>query len=122
MSMIAVLFKGTEPFEQIVNISLTEGPIWNLVKTIQAISEKKIFIDFTILYKCIAQGPGQITPKISSVAKHLNPLRKHAYSNILKILQPKMGKFPDKKFWYFSYFCSKHRLWVLVRTASTRRF
>ena len=22
----------------------------------------------------------------------------------------------------FSYFCSKHRLWVLVRTASTRRF
>ena len=25
-------------------------------------------------------------------------------------------KFSDKKFWYFSYFCSKHRLWVLVRT------
>ena len=23
-------------------------------------------------------------------------------------------KFLDKKFWYFSYFCSKHRLWVLV--------
>ena len=22
------------------------------------------------------------------------------------------------KFWYFSYFCSKHRLWVPVRTAS----
>ena len=31
-------------------------------------------------------------------------------------------KFSDKKFWYFSYFCSKHRLWVLVRTASTMRF
>ena len=28
-------------------------------------------------------------------------------------------KFSDKKFWYFSYFCSKHRLWVLVKTAST---
>ena len=28
-------------------------------------------------------------------------LRKHAYSNILKILQPKRGKFSDKKFWYF---------------------
>ena len=27
-----------------------------------------------------------------------------------------------KKPWKFSYFCSKHRLWVLVRTASTRRF
>ena len=26
------------------------------------------------------------------------------------------------KIWYFSCFCSKHRLWVLVRTASTRRF
>ena len=34
----------------------------------------------------------------------------------------KNRKFSDKKFWYFSYFCSKHRLWVLVRTASTRRF
>ena len=31
-------------------------------------------------------------------------------------------KFSDKKFWNFSYFCSKHRLWVLVRTASPRRF
>ena len=50
------------------------------------------------------------------------PLRKHAYSNILKTLQPKRGKFSDKKFWYFSYFCSKHRLWVPVRTASPRRF
>ena len=27
--------------------------------------------------------------------------------------------FQIKKFWYFSYFCSKHRLWVLVRTASS---
>ena len=27
-------------------------------------------------------------------------------------------KISDKKLWYFSYFCSKHRLWVLVRTAS----
>ena len=34
----------------------------------------------------------------------------------------KTGKFSEKKFWHFSYFCSKHRLWVLVRTASPRRF
>ena len=34
----------------------------------------------------------------------------------------KNWKFSDKKLWYFSYFCSKHRLWVLVRTASLRRF
>ena len=29
-------------------------------------------------------------------------------------------KFSDKKIWYFSYFCSKYRLWVLVRTALER--
>ena len=34
----------------------------------------------------------------------------------------KNWKFSDKNLWYFSYFCSKHRLWVLVRTASARRF
>ena len=34
----------------------------------------------------------------------------------------KNWKISDKKLWYFSYFCSKHRLWVLVRTASARRF
>ena len=28
----------------------------------------------------------------------------------------KKWKFSDKKFWYLSYFCTKHRLWVLVRT------
>ena len=49
-------------------------------------------------------------------------LRKHAYSNILNILQPKKENFQIKKFRYFSYFCSKHRLWVPVRTASERRF
>ena len=31
-------------------------------------------------------------------------------------------KFSDNKFWYFPYFSSKHRLWVLVRTAFIRRF
>ena len=34
----------------------------------------------------------------------------------------KKWKFSDKNFLYFSYFCSKHRLWILIRTASTRRF
>ena len=49
-------------------------------------------------------------------------LRRHAYSNILKTLTPKNENFQIKKIWYFSYFCSKHRFWVLVRTASARRF
>ena len=49
-------------------------------------------------------------------------LRKHAYSNILKISPPKTKSFQIKILILFSYFCSKHRLWVLVRTASARRF
>ena len=34
----------------------------------------------------------------------------------------KNWKFSDQNLCYISYFCSKHRLWVLVRTASLRRF
>ena len=51
----AILFGGGEPFEQIVNIPSTEGPIWNLVKIGHAVSEKT-FKDFMILYLYIAQG------------------------------------------------------------------
>ena len=32
MGMAAILFNGAEPFEQITNALLTEGPKWNLVK------------------------------------------------------------------------------------------
>ena len=35
------------------------------------------------------------------------PLRKHAYSNILKILQPKKGKFSDKNSDIFHIFFLK---------------
>ena len=37
-------------------------------------------------------------------------------------LPPNNENFQIKKFWYFSYFYSKHRLWVLVRTALSRQF
>ena len=63
IGMAATLFNGAEPFEQIVNILSTEGPMWNLEKTVQVVSEKKTFKDFTILYMYIAQGQGQIAPK-----------------------------------------------------------
>ena len=46
-------------------------------------------------------------------------LRKHAYSNTM--LPPKTENFQIKN-WYFSYFCSKHRLCVLIGTASVRQF
>ena len=54
-----------------------------------------------------------VRTKTSCIRTWLKSLRKRAYSNILKILPPKKWKFSDKKFWYFSCFCSKHRLWVL---------
>ena len=44
-------------------------------------------------------------------------LLKHFISNRKKISPPKTENFQIKN-WYFSYFCSKHRLCVLVRTAS----
>ena len=46
-------------------------------------------------------------------------LRKHAYSNVLKILPPKTENFEIKNSDIFHISAQKHRLWVLVRTAST---
>ena len=50
-----------------------------------------------------------------------NTLRKHACSNILKIWSPKNEKILIKNSDIFPT-CTKHRLWVLVRTASSRWF
>ena len=58
MGMAAILLGGAEPYEQIVNIPLIEGPMWNLVKIGQVGSEKKTFKDFMILYLYITQGQG----------------------------------------------------------------
>ena len=66
MGMEAVFFNGTEPFEEILNTLTIEGPMRNMVKIAQAVS------DYTILYMYIAkkqgqmyiaQGQGQITPR-----------------------------------------------------------
>ena len=59
--MAAILFNGAEPFEQIDNMPSTEGPKFSLVKIGQAVSGKKTFKDYEILYMYIAQGQGQIT-------------------------------------------------------------
>ena len=42
-------------FKQIVNTLLTEGPMWNLVKIVGSVAEKK-FKNYTILFMSIAQG------------------------------------------------------------------
>ena len=39
--------------------------MWNLVKTVQAVSEKKTFKDFTILYMYIAIPPTQTVQAVS---------------------------------------------------------
>ena len=63
MGMAAILFNGSEPFEQIVNILSTEGRMSNLVKIGPAVSEKKTSKDYMILYLYIAQGQMQTTPE-----------------------------------------------------------
>ena len=37
MGMVAILFDGAEPFEQIGNTLLTEDPKWNLVEIARAV-------------------------------------------------------------------------------------
>ena len=51
MGMAAIWFNCAEPFE-IGNTFLIEGPMWNLVKIAQAVSEKKAF-KITQFYTCI---------------------------------------------------------------------
>ena len=50
MGMVDILFNNAEPFEQIDNMPSTEGPKCNLVKIGHAVSEKKMFKDYNILY------------------------------------------------------------------------
>ena len=55
------------------------------------------------------------------------PVLHHHYENTpiqiyWKFHHQKMKIFRLKKSWYFSYFWSKQRMWVLLRTASARRF
>ena len=51
MGMAAILFYGAEPFEQIGNTLLTEGPIWNLVKIAQF--QRRRHLKITQFYTCI---------------------------------------------------------------------
>ena len=60
MGMVAILFYDAEPFQQTDNMPSTEGPMWNLVQVCRAVSEKKTFKEFEILYMYIAMEQGQI--------------------------------------------------------------
>ena len=49
-------------------------------------------------------------------------LRKHAHVIYRFFLSCKNGKISVEYVLYFSYLCSKHRLWVHIRTTSVRLF
>ena len=57
----------------------------------------------------------------ATITKH-SSLRKHAYSNILKISPSKTENFQIKNSDIFHISAQKHRLWVLVRTASMGKY
>ena len=79
MGMATLLFNGAEPFEQTVSILSTEGPMWNLVKIVQAVSEKTCK-EFMVLYIYMGQGQGQITPKMMTVTKTVLLLKSYVVS------------------------------------------
>ena len=85
------------------------GDIWTARAAGQSTHPRGLKLAFPIRFQINRQ----------TVHVWVRTLWKHAYSNILKILPPKNENFQIKKFWYVSYFCSKHRLWVHVRTASS---
>ena len=55
-------------------------------------------------------------------ARNYRSIKKTRLFIYIENFTSKKWKISDKNLWYFSYFCSKHRLWVLVRIASARRF
>ena len=119
-----LIFSQSDNLIQIVDInSNTE---WQTVQIqISWLLQKPTDLDLHCLQSRVypgSPGPG-LTDAYPVNSRHVKfSLRKHAYSNILKISPPKTESFQIKNLIYFSYFCSKHRLWVLVRTASVRQF
>ena len=64
MGKAAILFNDAEPFEQIVNIPSTEGPMFVYSGENWPVGlEKTTLKDVNVLYLYIAQGQGQITPR-----------------------------------------------------------
>ena len=95
--------------------------------------EKKIKIDRRLLFSLFWQFWGRywydlifitVLPPYNSnphiIAILCISITKTCLFKYTKYFTTKKWKFSDKILWYFSYFCSKHRL--LVRTASMRRF
>ena len=66
----------------------------------------------TIMVYADSEDPDQLQSDQWHLCVYNMTLRKHTYSYILKILQPKKENLQIKN-WYFSYFCSKHSGYLL---------
>ena len=87
----------------------TCSPTWALVSVVV----HGPFVTDNPLYMALWRHSDKNSEAITkSYLYNFDPLKPHLYS--------KTGVY--RGIHYFSYFCSKHRLWVLVRTASPRRF
>ena len=62
MDMAVIFFQWRVTIQTNCQYPFDRRPIWNLVKTAKAVSEKKTFENYTIVYIYIAQEQGRITP------------------------------------------------------------
>ena len=88
------------------------------------VEDKKQNIYFAILVLvvfCVLRG--RVCPPPSPAITQTCPCNILQYFTTVKVVifRWKNAIFSDEKMSYFSYFCSKHRSWVHVRTASLRR-
>ena len=109
--MLARKYTGSANFSQGThlwnskNLAFTLDQLWDLPKNVMN-----------------SQINGNCYTKDKLMLTYIQSLRKHPYSTPIENFTTKNWKFSDKKFQYFSYFCSIHRLWVLFRTASMRQW
>ena len=85
----------------------------------------KIFTFFVIFPQkhilWVLIGSSSRRQKRTSLTHRAHAITKTRLFKYMEKCTSKNWKFSDKKIWYFSYFCSKHRLWVFFRTASVSR-
>ena len=96
---------------------------WHIL-TLYQISLNISTNQFSYLW-CVSRTAGWVTNNVYILRSlvRIYTITKTRLFKYIENFTSKNWKFSDKKkLWYFSYFCSKHRLWVLVRTASARRF
>ena len=84
---------------------------------INSLEKREIVTSFLLFLTC-ALRPGFITPPLGGICRHYENTPIQINRNFFN---PKRKIF-RQKFLIFFVYCSIHRLWVLIRTASTRRF